>query len=162
MNAEPSSDLMSVANYFIYLAQKNEIDEGVSEGITHLKLQKILYFAQAAYLSLYDEELFVEDFQAWKYGPVIEELYHSFKQYANAALPLPTNYQPEIDKKKKEFLEGIWELFSKYSVGELINITHNHQPWKIAFEKGINFTIEKQWLKDYYKNIFTLQEEENV
>lgn len=55
-----------IANYFINLSLEQKIDDDLPEGITHLKLQKILYFAQAAYLSLYDKPLFEEEIYAWK------------------------------------------------------------------------------------------------
>lgn len=40
-----------IADFFITLANNEKI-EGTSEKITHLKLQKILYFAQSAFLAL--------------------------------------------------------------------------------------------------------------
>ncbi|MGN8398370.1 Panacea domain-containing protein [Helicobacter pylori] len=42
--------------------------------ITNLKLQKMLYIAQAES----DSKLIKEDFQAWDYGPVIPDVYRNF------------------------------------------------------------------------------------
>ena len=41
----------NVANYFIYLSSKVVGDNKEREGITNLKLQKILYFAQAYFVA---------------------------------------------------------------------------------------------------------------
>ena len=40
------------------------------ESMTHLKLQKLCYYAQAWYLTIYGQRLFNEEFQAWLHGPV--------------------------------------------------------------------------------------------
>ncbi len=69
-----------IADYFITLANEETIGEGnASEKITHLKLQKILYFAQSAFLSIQKGPLFDEKIEAWKYGPVIPDIYKIFK-----------------------------------------------------------------------------------
>ena len=48
------------------------------ENLTNLKLQKLLYYAQAWYLALYNVALFEEDFQAWVHGPVLYSQYCRF------------------------------------------------------------------------------------
>ncbi|MDD1443758.1 DUF4065 domain-containing protein [Dolichospermum sp. ST_sed3] len=150
-------NVFDIANYFIDISLKNEIDEGVTEGITNLRLQKILYFSQCAYLSVNNEVLFTDEIEAWKYGPVIPSVYHKYKDCVNKILELPSDYTCSLNDENKNFLNGIWELFSKYSVNELIHITHNHTPWVEAYKKGANTIIEKDTLKEYYKKIFKFQ-----
>ena len=149
--------VFDIANYFIELSQKNMIDEGVPEGITHLKLQKILYFSQAAFLALYDKKLFNDPIEAWKFGPVIRAVYEKYKEYGNQPLEIKDEIKG-VNVELKEFLDGIWELFGKYSAAELIDISHRHTPWKEAYEKGENTEIMPEVLKDYYKGIFQFQE----
>jgi uncharacterized phage-associated protein len=147
-----------VADYFIHLASKESIDEGISEGVTPLKLQKLLYFAQAVSLSLYDKKLFNEDIEAWKYGPVISSLYHKYKSELNAPLVVTSGTYAEIqDTQTKELIEGVWELFGKYSAGELVEITHKHIPWKSVYVDGVNAVIPPESIRSYYKDIFELQ-----
>ena len=77
---ENKANVFDVANYFIGLSLKNKLDtDGTVEGITNLKLQKILYFAQCAYLALYDKPLFEDEVLAWEYGPVISSVYNKYK-----------------------------------------------------------------------------------
>ena len=150
-----------VAEFFINLSLTNKIDDDVNEGITNLKLQKMLYFSQAAHLVLHNEELFKEDIQAWKWGPVVVSVYHKYKTFKNMPLPLPKDFVDKIgDEETIHFLNGIWEMLNKYSASELMNITHSHAPWKDAFEKGKNNVITKEALREYYKNIFQYQEEQ--
>lgn len=162
MSGSTSYSVFDVANYFISLSQKQMIDDGVPEGITHLKLQKILFFTQAAYLALYKKPLFEDPVLAWKYGPVIERVYHKYKTSGNHPLILE-QYDKVIEgnEKLKTFLDGIWELFGKYSANELINISHNHLPWKEAYEKGPSTEITKEKMIEYYKDIFKFQSDEN-
>src|SRR5579871_1664070 len=48
--------------------------------LTNLKLQKLLYYAQAWHLVHKDKYLFSEDFQAWIHGPVLPSQYQRFKK----------------------------------------------------------------------------------
>jgi uncharacterized phage-associated protein len=40
------------------------------ESMTHKKLQKLCYYAQAWNLALHNSELFEDRFEAWVHGPV--------------------------------------------------------------------------------------------
>ncbi len=51
---------LDMAKWFI-----NRVDREAGEAMTHLKVQKLLYFAQAYYLANYNQQLFSEDMQAW-------------------------------------------------------------------------------------------------
>ena len=64
-----------IANYFLYVARKENID------MSPLKLMKLVYFAYAWYLYLTDQDLFSEEIQAWKHGPAIRSLYDEFKRF---------------------------------------------------------------------------------
>lgn len=72
------TNALSVANYFIDLAQKD------NKPIHLLGLVKRVYIAHGFALALLGRELLDSRFdkvEAWRYGPVIPSVYHSFKQY---------------------------------------------------------------------------------
>ena len=74
---------LSVANYFIELAQRDEVS------ITQLGLMKRVYIAHGFSLALLNFSLLdsrFDDVEAWKYGPVIPSVYHSFKCYRNGPI----------------------------------------------------------------------------
>lgn len=145
-----------VANFFINRAGSDYIDDGVYEGVTNLKLQKLLYFAQAVHLGVYGCELFDEEIEAWKFGPVIPSIYKKYKVNKNEAIPLE-EVNEDIDDDTKQFLESIWRMFSKYSAYELVSITHDHQPWKQIFYNGNadDNIIPKDIMRNYYRNMYT-------
>ena len=147
--------VFDIADFFIRISSQKLIDDNTPEGITPLKLQKILYFAQAVYLSLYDKALFDEEVQAWQYGPVIKEVYLKYSKHKNNPIITVDLDHKIIDKKIAEFLKSVWDLFGKYSACELINITHNHKPWKDVYVEGVkNIIIKKESMRDYYKGLF--------
>ncbi|MDY3205918.1 MAG: DUF4065 domain-containing protein [Arcobacter sp.] len=160
--ASENISVFDIADFFIRIASQKMIDDNLSEGITHLKLQKILYFAQAVYLSIYNKALFNEEIQSWQYGPVIKEVYSKYSRKGNSTITT-SNFEYKIDDKKiAEFLKSVWELFGKYSAYELINITHNHAPWKESYVKGCkDIIIEKKVLRDYYKGLFDFKSKFN-
>src|SRR5205823_14692025 len=44
--------------------------------LTNLRLQKLLYYAQAWSLVLRESELFPEEIEAWRWGPVVPAVYN--------------------------------------------------------------------------------------
>lgn len=152
----------TISSYFIDLSNQREIDEEwTTEWISPLKLQKILYFAQAVFLSIKSSPLFEDEILAWKYWPVIESIYRTFKSNWSTPLKkediLNEEFKSIIEEDKK-LLDEIYKEFWKYSAWELVDITHNHKPWKESFEDWKNNIISKDNIKEYYKNLFSVEE----
>ena len=152
-----------IANWFIAKAnqevehKKSKANSEVEypEGISHLKLQKILYFSQAAHLALKDNVLFEDKIEAWDFGPVVVNVYHKFKGRGNLPIDKPTNqkYSQNIDEDTADFLEQMWQIFGEFSATRLVNITHKHRPWMDAYKKDKK-EIYPEVMKSYYKNVF--------
>lgn len=147
---------IDIANWFINKANSEKLDDDVSEGISNLKLQKVLYFAQAAHLALNNSKpLFDDKICAWPLGPVVESVYQDFKQYSNKPIDGPTNkdYLKVVDAGLASFLENTWTIFGKFSAAKLVQMSHEHKPWKDAF-KANKSVITKESMFDYYKSVF--------
>lgn len=141
----------NVAKYFIYLASQTFIDDNKErEGITNLKLQKILYFAQAYYLAKFNKPLFNNNIEAWEYGPVIPDVYRRFKKYGSKPIILEEDESSLSEKDKEILLKEIWETFGGYSVSRLVDITHAHTPWKDAYASKDKIISNKS-LGEYYR-----------
>ena len=106
-------DIHQIADYFI---SKANADAG--DPITHLKLQKVIYYAQAWYLALNDEDLVDDEFEAWVHGPVVRVLYDRF-QGVNwqpiTAESMATN-PDELPGDIKEFMDEVWDVPSQSTV----------------------------------------------
>ena len=70
----------AVANAFIRLAPPC---------MTPMKLQKLLYVAQAWYLRERGCPLIDDHFSRWQYGPVIPSIHHKFKAYEAGVITQP-------------------------------------------------------------------------
>lgn len=69
--------VLEIANYFIKKAKDSNVE------LTPIKLIKLVFIAQGTSLVLNNRVLFKEPVEAWKYDPVIPELYQTFKNYGN-------------------------------------------------------------------------------
>lgn len=125
------------------------------DDITPLKLQKMLYFAQAAHLAVEDSPLFDDEIQAWNLGPVVYRVYKQFESYRGNELPESEGSDEFIADDVAEFLFQVWQEFGKYSAKELVEITHRHKPWKDAFNPdNPTQTISQEAIKNFYKSKF--------
>ena len=79
------------ANWFLWYNEVEKINQlqstqdnyDVYEGLTHLKVQKLLYFADGVNLAVNDKPLFKEKIYAWQHGPVVKEVYEKLKVNGN-------------------------------------------------------------------------------
>ncbi|EOO23370.1 hypothetical protein ICM_05510 [Bacillus cereus BAG1X2-3] len=113
-----------VAQYFLSRSTPN-----TDYSITHLKLQKLVYYAQAWHVALNgrDNPLFEDRIAAWVHGPVCRALYEEFKKYGRFEIEpeeLPTELNEERNKKKLETLEMVWNNYGEYDGKFLEALTH--------------------------------------
>ena len=144
-----SLSCFNVADYFIRLANKT------GSSLNNLKLQKLVYYAQAWHLALHDTPLFPEDFQAWVHGPVILELYQKYKHFGWR--PISEDAHPELPKNVENFLDKVAKEYFACNAYELEQMTHAEDPWKLARgdmlpEKLSDTVIKQEWMKEYYKS----------
>jgi len=156
---------LAIANYFI----GRSIDENVVD-MTHMKLQKLAYFAHAWHLAFLGKPLIGEGIQAWQYGPVIEGLYHEFKSYGESRIVEKAKemhlteeglkYLPPVEVNDSEVvnvLDAVWKQYAKYTSIQLSNITHQDgTPWKEVIDKypesiPKQVVIPDELIEKYYK-----------
>lgn len=126
-----------VADYFLRL-----VDEDAGDSISNLKLQKLVYYAQAWHLALTGEPLFADCIEAWAHGPVVPGLYQKYRDFGwepirnepwePAAIPRPNGDAVEMDDETVDILNEVWEAYGQYSAKRLEELTHSEDPWKNA------------------------------
>lgn len=134
------------------------------DDINNLKLQKILYFIQAHYLSKYNIQIFKENIYASEFGPVVWEVYREFSQFGSLDIPKIDNYfyyetphniwsikkiiyQDNIlSKKDKNIINNIVDIFKNYHNHELNDIIFHQSPYYNYVGKNIPL----QHLKLYF------------
>jgi uncharacterized phage-associated protein len=133
-----------VARYF--LAQ---IDEEAGDLISNMKLQKLVYYAQGVNLALHNQPLFPESLEAWTYGPVVPELFYTYKSYKTGAITPPRDMDFSIyDAQTRELLDEVYAVFGQFSAWKLSNMTHEELPVQ---DTPAGQKISSQALRDYFK-----------
>ena len=103
------------------------------EAMTHKKLQKLCYYAQAWYCALYDgEPLFEDEIQAWVHGPVVASLYGDFSKYKWNEIPQRCVDLSRLPRRVIEVLEAVYNTYGEFTGDQLESLTHSEEPWKLA------------------------------
>lgn len=124
----PSS--IDVAEYFLILG-------GEDEGISNLKLQKLVYYAQGFSLALRREPLFPDQIEAWMHGPVVPGLYRRFKDFGSNPIPVSNNFDPSrLDRDERRLIEEVYDVYGQYSAWKLRQLTHEEDPWCDNYQEG--------------------------
>ena len=102
------------------------------EPMTHKKLQKLCYFAQAWYLANHDRPLVQNRFEAWVHGPVCPDLYRKYHGWGWETIPQNGERVFFEDESIPLFLNQVYEVYGGYDADQLENITHIEDPWQKA------------------------------
>jgi uncharacterized phage-associated protein len=146
---KPHYSAKDIANYFLFKAQSDN-----QELFSNLKIQKLVYYAQGLHLVLRNLPLFKEEIRAWKYGPVVAELYNAFKIHGVEGISPDLSFNPDsIDSKTQNFLNEIYDVFGQFSALRLMELSHTDQCWKeTPRDEIISHKSMKSCLKKYIKN----------
>ena len=136
----------TIADWFINRAN-TDVNNCGGEYISHLKLQKLLYFAQGCYSAIESKPLFDEKIYAWAHGPVVADLYPKYKKYRDNGIKDCDPY--EIDEHAQAILEEVYQVFGQYSAWGLRNITHQQAPWqKTKLDEEIPLDVIEKFFQD--------------
>jgi len=151
------ADVFKVAKFFIQIANQKE-DE-----MTNLRLNKLLYFAQAWFLARYDRPLFANDVVAWKLGPVVRTVYDQYRSYGENNIILEGNEGVELSDFTEEELNtllDITEEYGKYATSFLVDVTHKSgSPWSCTTSSEV---IAPALMKEYYRKESSLESIEDI
>jgi uncharacterized phage-associated protein len=96
-----------------------------------MKLQKLVYYAQAWSLVWDDRPLFPERIEAWANGPVVRELYDRHRgqfdvdswQWGDAS---------RLDADARETVDAVLDYYGPRNAQWLSDLTHQEDPWRHA------------------------------
>ncbi len=127
------ANVLGVADYIV----QGCID--TNHSISNLKLQKMLYFAWIEYYKETKDKLFTDSFMAWKLGPVVYDVYLSYRIFG----AMPISYVPkngassELSSDVKRFLSAFTDSQASFSGTQLVK--RSHRPggaWAEAYREG--------------------------
>ena len=142
----------TVADYFIGLAEPETGDV-----MTHLRLQKLVYYAQGWSLALSNKALFDDRIEAWPHGPVCVNLWNRFKGFRFNPIPREeiASDLGAIKKADRRVLEDVWRVYGQFTAKRLEEMTHSETPWinargELAPEEKSNNSLKVDDMKDYF------------
>jgi len=132
-------DSKAVANYFLQLAEK----EG--KKLTPMQAIKLVYVGHGWHLAITGKPLIEEQVEAWKWGPVVPDVYHEFKRFGSGPITdraMRITWQPgdeysvrypqipDDDESTRHILDRTWKVYSKFTGSQLMSMTHQRgTPW---------------------------------
>lgn len=100
------------------------------ETITNLKLQKLLYYAQAWHLVFVQDPLFPEAIEAWVHGPVVPAVFRRFREYRWS--PITEALTPSDLPAVRSHVDATYDAYGRFSATDLERLTHQESPWVSA------------------------------
>ena len=162
---QPPFPMIRVANTFIerYAADAY---------IDHLKVQKLCYYAYGWWLTFFgaNPPLSNECPQVWKYGPILNELYHIYKgskgdwiRKQRISLYDPSDPIDRSEEDSSKMIDWIWKRYGLLSGIELSILSHGcDSPWykeakEHDFSVSYNHNISKEKIKAYFDELMNEQ-----
>lgn len=131
-----------VADFFL-----SPLLEEESERITHLKLQKLLYYSQGYALALLGRPLFSDVIENWEHGPVVPVIYAQYRRYGSNLLPLAAIEPEKYQADEFAILEKVRYEKGQYSAWKLRDDTHTETPW-LSTRRGEVISLDV--LRDFF------------
>lgn len=142
-------DATQVARYILTLdAARPKPD------VTQLKLQKLLYLAQANYLASTGHRLFSASVEAFDNGPVVYRVLKAYSAFADSVIaPASTECNfTTVPRDARAFLDAVWDRYKDWSSTELWNLTHSQRPWMDHYEPGaFRKAIPDEAMAEYFR-----------
>jgi uncharacterized phage-associated protein len=101
-------------------------------GMTAMKLQKLVYYAQAWSLVWDERPLFPEWIEAWANGPVCPLLYRAHQGRFMIELGQISGNPDAIDSDGQETIDAVLKFYAKQTARWLSDLTHSENPWQDA------------------------------
>ncbi|MCY4038068.1 MAG: DUF4065 domain-containing protein [Hyphomicrobiales bacterium] len=140
-------DARQIANWFIKRAQQDD------RVLSIMLILKLTYIAHGKHLEKMNTPLFSNEIQAWRFGPIIVDIYQAFRrQGMKVSVPLPNMLDVE-NPLDIELLEEVWNEYSELSTSQLSKFTHiSGGPWHLAVKIGGWYApIPSELILQYYR-----------
>lgn len=98
--------------------------------VSAMKLQKLMYYAQAWSLVWEEEPLFTNDFQAWANGPVLPALYARHRGMFKVDTSLFFDASSDnLTATERGNIDKVLAFYGDKTAQWLSNLTHQENPW---------------------------------
>jgi uncharacterized phage-associated protein len=139
---------LELSPYIIFYLKRKNIS------VNHLKLQKLIYYADAWHYVFNNSPLIKEHFEAWQHGPVVRNVwdYYKDKSILYNPIPAPKKANLLVTEDQIQIINDVLDEYGKKTAYYLECLTHEEEPWKRARSKA-NKIIEKNHMKQFYVSL---------
>lgn len=118
--------------------------------MTTMKLQKLVYYAQAWSLAWDNQPLFDQPIEAWDYGPVVPALWEGHR--GQRAIARLWQGDPEhLNDQQRDTIDAVLAHYGALPAEVLSELTHAEAPWRHAHDQGNTTPIAHGDLAAYYR-----------
>lgn len=138
---------IDVANAILEIAEREKLS------ISNPHLQKVLWYAQGFSFAFDEQPIFDDDFEAWKYGPVIPNVYNRLRRWG--AMPVRPEREGTLKtfpEKVQELLENTTQVVGRKDPWGLVDKVKGEAPWKNNYRTGESRIIPKKEIESYFKS----------
>ena len=136
---------------------------------TQIQIIKMVYFCHAWMLGLYRKPLFWDPVMAWKYGPVIVNVYEGLKHYGKEPVIHPIEsdignvFRSVCSDLEENVIEQVYAIYGDADGMFLSALTHaKDTPWdQIWSNYQRNAHIPNSMIQKYYEQKFRESNQEN-
>ena len=132
-----------------YIVTKCSVDRVT---ISNLQLQKILYYVQKDSLQKHNKALFKDEIEAWKFGPVVKEVYDYFCGFGSIPIFYIQLSASPLSEEDSKFVDEITEEKRKLKAWNLVADTHQEgKAWDLVYQGGLGYKkiIPKGLIAEY-------------
>ncbi|MBB6262521.1 putative phage-associated protein [Paenochrobactrum gallinarii] len=142
-------NVITIADTILKLAKEK------GQALTPMQLMKLVYIAHGWSLALRDTDLFADRIEAWRYGPVIPDLYFSTKTWGRNPIPLHMiSGGLDVDQSTETFLRDVFDKYGHLDGIALSHMTHKPStPWSQVYEAGRNVEIPDSLIETHYRQL---------
>ncbi|MCY4000356.1 MAG: DUF4065 domain-containing protein [Bacteroidetes bacterium] len=148
-------DALQVASQILWISDTH------GRRFTPMQLLKIAYISHGWSLGILSEPMFDDPVEAWKYGPVVPNVYHKYKRFGYSQISVKLKDHREIfDQTLYSLLNRVVKIYGKFDGMYLSGLTHQPgTPWDITIKKhGEGSYIPNDLIKDYYSELSSRNE----
>lgn len=134
-----------------------ELAKAQGRTLTPMQLLKLVYICHGFSLGLFGRPLTLHNAEAWKFGPVIPELYHAIKQYKSSPVesvaPCAVE-RTEFDENDSKLIETVYNKYGKLTGVQLSRLTHTKgSPWSKTWTGNSGRDISNDLIEEHYREI---------
>lgn len=128
---------------------------------THLQLQKLAYFCHGWFLAIHEVPLVNEEFEAWRFGPVLPSAYYTLKIFSSNVIPADHPFikdsAPKFRKSDNKFkvIDKVLSIYGELTGKELVDLSHDKDgPWaKVWSQDNTSSVIADDDILKYFRKV---------